>query len=700
MFKYISSSLLAIILSFVFIFDIGLTNHGIGNLFVAGIMGCLVLFLLFKFGVHYKIQGLNRFASAFYYSVFEYKKAQVKPSEMTYMDSVREQAEVALAANFDPTLTTADLKIPTTLYSGKDPFLKRLRAKIQKAEKIKLEARHLDRKANVLLGKTQEELVEKDLADKTPAGLLDQMFDIESGVAAIIDLTVAEIKHQGYDRAPDYEIITHIALDDNPFFSRTFQFFDSEDVVGVLFRAPFMIILLGIIGTFAGFYLALNEGGDIKSGASVAIVSSLVGLPVSLLMDYINTLFPDESRYQQAFDKFKQTLEMLFNHEQELDTEQTEGVAAQLRKENELALATAEQERVDALAKQEAELDKQRQLELTKTEQELRKQAEGETAKLKEEKKLALAEAEQERVDALAKQEAELGKQRQLELTKTEQELRKQAEGEAAKLKEEKEQALAKAEQERVDALAKQEADLDKQKQVEVAKTEQKLKEHAEREAANLKKEHKHLAKLEQERVDALAKKEQAEGETAKVKKEKEQALAKAEQERVDALAKKEAELDKQKQLEVAKTEQKLKELAEREAANLKKEKELLAKAEQAAGETAKLKKEKEQAIAEAEQERVDALAKQEAELEKQKQLEVAKTEQKLKEQAESEAAKLKKEKEHALAEAALEHKGDLAAQKSELEEEKTKALSEKDKVFTKKLALQKRLLAEAAEDL
>jgi len=152
MFKYISSSLLAIILSFVFIFDLGLTNHGIGNLFVAGIMGCLVLFLLFKFGVHYKIQGLNRFASAFYFSVFEYKKAQVKPSEMNYMDSVREQAEVALAANFDPTLTTGDLKIPTTLYSGKDPFLKTLRAKIQKAEKIKLEARHLDRKANVLLG--------------------------------------------------------------------------------------------------------------------------------------------------------------------------------------------------------------------------------------------------------------------------------------------------------------------------------------------------------------------------------------------------------------------------------------------------------------------------------------------------------------------------------------------------------------------
>ena len=541
MFKYIFSLVLAVILFFVFVFDLALTNDAIGNLFVAGILGCLVLFLLFKFGLHYKILALNRFANAFYYSVFEYKKAQVKPSDMTYMDSVREQAEVALAANFDPTLTTADLNIPATLYSGKDPFLAELRAKIQKAKEIKLKARHLDRKADVLLGKTKEELVEKDLADKTPARLLDRMLDIENGVAAIIDLTVDEIRHQGYGRAPDYQIITRIALDDNPYFARTFKFFASGDIVGVLFRAPFMIILLGIIGTFAGFYLALNQGGDIKSGASVAIISSLVGLPVSLLMEYVNTLFPDENQYRQAFEQYKVSLEMLFNHEQELHKEQAKGEAAKLKKEKELAFALQE-ERVDALSKQEAELDKQRQLE---AEQELRKQAEGEVAKLKKEKELALAGGEQERVDALAKTEqaegksAKLKKGKKLALAIAEQERvdalakTEQAEGKAAKLKKEKKLALAIAEQERVDALAK---------------TEQ-----AERKAAKLKKERElALAKAEQERVDALAKTEQAERKAAKLKKEKELALAIAEQERVDALAK---------------TEQ-----AERKAAKLKKE--------------------------------------------------------------------------------------------------------------------------------
>ncbi len=186
-----------------------------------------------------------------------------------------------------------------------------------------------------------------------------------------------------------------------------------------------MIILIGIIGTFAGFFLALSQGGDINSGASVAIVSSLVGIPVSLFMEFLNTLFPDEGRYKQAFNKFRVTLEMLFNHEQELNKTQNEGEVA-------LALVKAEQERVDALAEQEAALDKQRLLDLTTAEQELREQAEG-----------ALAAAEQKRVDALAKQGAELDKQRQLELTRAEQELRKQAAGEAAQLQKEKELALA-----------------------------------------------------------------------------------------------------------------------------------------------------------------------------------------------------------------------------------------------------------------
>jgi hypothetical protein len=233
---------------------------------------------------------------------------------------VRQQAEVALAANFDPTLSTGQMAIPVSLYSGKDPYLEELRAKIKEAEKLKLNAHKLDTQANILLDKTQEDLVEKNLVTGEQPKLFDRWFDMVRGTEAIIELTTNEVKDQGYGQAPDYEMISRIALDRNPHFGTTYRFFESEAISAVLARSPFMIILIGIIGTFAGFYLALSQGGDMKSGAAVAIISSLVGLPTALLMEYINTLYPDQDRYQRAFNTYKVAVELLFNHEQELSS--------------------------------------------------------------------------------------------------------------------------------------------------------------------------------------------------------------------------------------------------------------------------------------------------------------------------------------------------------------------------------------------
>ena len=320
MFKYAFLAIIAATAYFFFAYESQLTNELIGSLFVTGILACMGIFLLFKFGLHYKINALNRFALSFYYCIFEYKKAQKVPSGLSYGESVRDQGDVALTVNFDPTLPTSALKIPASLYSGKDPFLDKLRAKIKEAEKIKLKARQLHRKGTVMLEKTKDELVEKKLVEKEHHAGMDDMFNIEDGVAHIVDVTVDEVKEQSYEDTPDYDIITRIAFDNSPYFSSTFKHFDSEDVLAILYRAPFMIILIGIIGTFAGFYLALGQGGDIKSGAAVAIISSLVGLPVSLAMDYINTLYPDKSRYQQAFNKYKESLEILFTHEKEINS--------------------------------------------------------------------------------------------------------------------------------------------------------------------------------------------------------------------------------------------------------------------------------------------------------------------------------------------------------------------------------------------
>jgi hypothetical protein len=118
--------------------------------------------------------------------------------------------------------------------------------------------------------------VDKNLATGEQPKLFDRWFEMVEGTEAIIELTTNEVKEQGYGMAPDYEMVSRIALDRNPHFGTTYKFFDSEAIAGVLARAPFMIILIGIIGTFAGFYLALATGGDIKAGAAVARNTSIL----------------------------------------------------------------------------------------------------------------------------------------------------------------------------------------------------------------------------------------------------------------------------------------------------------------------------------------------------------------------------------------------------------------------------------------
>jgi len=298
---------------------IEMTNQLIGSIFVVAILSVFVIFLIFKFGLHFKIQALNKFCIAFYYSVFEYKKKSQKSlRRVSYENSVREQAEIAMSANFDPEVASVAMKVPVSMYTKDSAYMPVLRARIKEAERLKFEARDLEGQATKIIQEAEGILEDKKIKERNLRGSrLESMFGIQEGVQTMIDLTANEVSDHNYSDVPDYEIITHIALDNNPYFSTVYRSFNMENVSAIISRAPFMIILMGIIGTFAGFYLALSEGGDIKAGAAVAIVSSLVALPVSLSVDYINTLFPDRERYQNAFDRYKISLEILFNHEKD-----------------------------------------------------------------------------------------------------------------------------------------------------------------------------------------------------------------------------------------------------------------------------------------------------------------------------------------------------------------------------------------------
>ncbi len=131
---------------------------------------------------------------------------------------------------------------PSRCISGKDLYLEELRAKIKEAERLKLQSHQLDTQANILLEKTQEDLVEKNLVTGEQPKLFDRWFDMVEGTEAIIELTTNKVKDQGYGQAPDYEMISRIALDRNPHFCTTYRVFESEAISGILARARFMII--------------------------------------------------------------------------------------------------------------------------------------------------------------------------------------------------------------------------------------------------------------------------------------------------------------------------------------------------------------------------------------------------------------------------------------------------------------------------
>ncbi|MDH5544768.1 MAG: hypothetical protein OEZ43_04195 [Gammaproteobacteria bacterium] len=319
MFLLFLLSLISALGALVYVSGITITNEMIGFVFVALILLVFFVYALFKFGLHYKIRALNKYVMAFYYSVFEYKKrAQKSLRTSTYAHSLRDQAEVALSANFDPAVAKVAMKVPVSMYTKDSAYMPVLRARIKEAERLKQEARDLEEQASKLIEQTEDILVKKKIKEKSKRGsMLERLFGIQEGVQNMVELTVNEVADHDYSHTPEYEIITHIALDNNPYFTSVYKIFSAENVAAILNRAPFMIILIGIIGTFAGFFLALSEGGDIKTGAAVAIVSSLVALPVSLAVDYINTLYPDSERYQHAFSRYKISLEILFNFEKD-----------------------------------------------------------------------------------------------------------------------------------------------------------------------------------------------------------------------------------------------------------------------------------------------------------------------------------------------------------------------------------------------
>lgn len=158
----------------------------------------------------------------------------------------------------------------------------------------------------------------------------DRVFLIQDGIIRLIDDFLKNARYLRKDEVqqPDFHEITNNVFNSNPVFNRVFGLFSMSRINDVLVILPGIFIVAGIFGTFLGIMKALPEltGMDITNAEaskvvidsflikiSFALSTSILGITLSVLMSFLNTLLSPDNTYLEIIDSFKSATEILWN---------------------------------------------------------------------------------------------------------------------------------------------------------------------------------------------------------------------------------------------------------------------------------------------------------------------------------------------------------------------------------------------------
>ena len=158
----------------------------------------------------------------------------------------------------------------------------------------------------------------------------DRVFMIQDGIIRLIDDFLKHVKYLRKDPShnPNFHELSSNAFATNPVFNRIFGIFSMSRTNDVLNLLPGIFIVAGIFGTFLGIMKALPEltGMDITDAVaskavidsflikiSFALSTSILGIILSVIMSFLNTLLSPESTYVEIIDSFKAVSEILWN---------------------------------------------------------------------------------------------------------------------------------------------------------------------------------------------------------------------------------------------------------------------------------------------------------------------------------------------------------------------------------------------------
>lgn len=158
----------------------------------------------------------------------------------------------------------------------------------------------------------------------------DRVFLIQDGIIRLIDDFLKHVKYlkKKPGQQPNFNEITSNAFASNPVFNRVLGLFSMSRTNEILNILPGIFIVAGIFGTFLGIMKALPEltNMDITDAAaskvvidsfliniSFALTTSILGIILSIIMSFLNTLLSPESTYVEIIDSFKSATEILWN---------------------------------------------------------------------------------------------------------------------------------------------------------------------------------------------------------------------------------------------------------------------------------------------------------------------------------------------------------------------------------------------------
>jgi len=157
----------------------------------------------------------------------------------------------------------------------------------------------------------------------------DRVFLIQDGILRLIDDFLQHIRYlrKGHGQ-PDFHEISNSVFGANPVFNRVLGIFSMSRTNDVLNILPSIFIVGGIFGTFLGIMRALPEltAMDTTNAEaskvvidnflikiSFALSTSILGIVLSIIMSFMNTLLSPTNTYVEIVDAFNSASEIMWN---------------------------------------------------------------------------------------------------------------------------------------------------------------------------------------------------------------------------------------------------------------------------------------------------------------------------------------------------------------------------------------------------